>query len=103
MPTADFLSLVVEDVEDASRIAGLLRATESAAQCVSYGLNSISSLATLPTSSINFGLWGVSLVPAWLVIRQIGVTLEGRLEREARLAEQNAEDTDTKLSADALE
>ncbi|KAK0501789.1 MFS general substrate transporter [Armillaria luteobubalina] len=94
---------VVEDVEGASRVAGLLRATESAAQCVSYGLNSVSSLATLPTSSINFGLWGVSLVPAWLVIRQIGVNLEGRLEREARLAEQTAEDTDTKLSADALE
>lgn len=32
---------------------------------------------------LNFGLWGLSLVPAWLVIREIGVTLgDKKLKRE---------------------
>lgn len=32
---------------------------------------------------LNFGLWGLSLIPAWLVIREIGATLESKkLERE---------------------
>lgn len=32
---------------------------------------------------LNFGLWGVSLLPAWLVIKEIGVTLgDKKLGRE---------------------
>ena len=76
---------MVTEPEDVVRIAGLLRGTESAAQAVSYGLQSVESFGTVGGSALNFGLWGVSLLPAWLVIREIGVTLEGRVEREARL------------------
>lgn len=32
---------------------------------------------------LNFGLWGISLLPAWLVVSKIGVTLGDRkLARE---------------------
>lgn len=81
---------VVSEPEDIVRIASLLRGTESASQAVSYGVQSVESFGTVGGSALNFGLWGVSLLPAWLVIREIGVTLEGRVEREARLAADRA-------------
>lgn len=32
---------------------------------------------------LNFGLWGIAIVPAWFVIKEIGVTLGDRkLQRE---------------------
>ncbi|KIP03687.1 hypothetical protein PHLGIDRAFT_121349 [Phlebiopsis gigantea 11061_1 CR5-6] len=81
---------LVSEPEDIVRIASLLRGTESASQAVSYGVQSVESFGTVGGSALNFGLWGVSLLPAWLVIREIGVTLEGRVEREARLAADRA-------------
>lgn len=147
---------LVTSSADVVRIGGLLRATESAAQAVSYGLNSLktfqdigvffcppafhfivsqrpfilfslslfssflspfssrhflpfsltlsppsllpvshyfpSTVLTLPTrllfpppsspfeggSSLNFALWAVALLPAWLVIRKIGVEYYGK-------------------------
>ncbi|TFK90943.1 MFS general substrate transporter [Polyporus arcularius HHB13444] len=66
------------------RIAGLLRGTESAAQAVSYGLGSITSFATIGGSAINFGLWGIALVPAWFVVRDIGGRLGDRREERER-------------------
>lgn len=76
---------VVSEPQDVVRIAGLLRGTESAAQAVSYGLQSVQSFGTIGGSALNFGLWGLSLFPAWLVVREIGVTLEGRVEKEKRV------------------
>ena len=36
---------------------------------------------------INFGLWGISLLPAWLVVRKIGVSLgDTKVERERAAA-----------------
>lgn len=78
-------SSVVTEPQDVVRIAGLLRGTESAAQAVSYGLQSIQSFGTVGGSALNFGLWGFSLFPAWLIVREIGVTLEGRVAKEARV------------------
>ncbi|KAF9263330.1 DUF895 domain membrane protein [Marasmius fiardii PR-910] len=66
------------------RIAGLLRGTESAVQAVSYGLNSIGLFAQVGGAYLNFGLWAVSLVPAWLVIREIGVRGDGKVIRKAK-------------------
>ena len=31
------------------------------------------------TVYLNFGLWGLSLIPAWFVVKEIGVTI-GRLK-----------------------
>jgi hypothetical protein len=69
-----FLFFVVgnlaDNEEEVVRISALLRATESAAQAVSYGLNSIEILAAVGGTYINFGLWAAALLPAWLVIKE---------------------------------
>ncbi|KAL1622722.1 hypothetical protein SLS54_004741 [Diplodia seriata] len=74
------------------RIAGLLRATESAAQAVSdgqYGLNSIPIMAEVGGVYLNFGLWAVALLPGWLVVRQIGYGLGDRkVHREVNLVQE---------------
>jgi MFS family permease len=59
------------------RYSGLLRGTESAVQAVSYGLGSIAVMGEAGCTYINFGLWAVSLYPAWLVIRRIGEKANG--------------------------
>ncbi|KAI0729071.1 major facilitator superfamily domain-containing protein [Fomitopsis betulina] len=75
------------------RIAGLLRGTESAAQAISYGLNSLPLFAEVGGVYLNFGLWAISLFPAWLVIRQIGYTLGDRkINREAMAIEEKVDD-----------
>ncbi|CAK49032.1 uncharacterized protein An09g01110 [Aspergillus niger] len=66
------------DEEEVVRISGLLRGMESAVQAVSYGLSSVGIMASVGGTYLNFGLWGISLLPAWLVIRQFGVSLEDR-------------------------
>lgn len=41
-------------------------------------------MAQIGSVYLNFGLWGLSLFPAWLVIRKIGVTLgDKKFERES--------------------
>ncbi|KAI2629224.1 MFS general substrate transporter [Hypomontagnella submonticulosa] len=59
--------------QETIRLAALLRGTESAWQAVSYGLNAIPIIAAVGGPYINFGLWGASLIPAWLVIKNFGV------------------------------
>ncbi|KAK7536087.1 major facilitator superfamily domain-containing protein [Phyllosticta citribraziliensis] len=82
---------IAKDEAEVIRIAGLLRATESAAQAVSYGLDSIDIFGQVAGVYLNFGLWGISLFPAWLVIRQIGFGLGDRkVEREHGLASQDS-------------
>ncbi|KAF3033776.1 hypothetical protein E8E11_001346 [Didymella keratinophila] len=46
---------------------------KSAWQALSYGLNAIPIIATVGGTYINFGIWAVALVPAWPVIRTIGI------------------------------
>ncbi|GES61315.1 DUF895 domain membrane protein [Aspergillus terreus] len=69
---------IASDDEEVVRIAGLLRGTESAAQAVSYGVSSIPVMASVGNIYLNFGLWAVSLVPAWLVVRKFGVSMGDR-------------------------
>ena len=48
-----------------------------------YGLNSVPIFADVGGVYLNFGLWGLALVPGWLIVKEIGVTLGDRkLERE---------------------
>lgn len=60
---------LAENEEEVIRYAALLRGTESAWQAVSYGITSIKVFAEVGAIYWNFALWGVSLWPAWLVIR----------------------------------
>ncbi|CAG8122002.1 unnamed protein product [Penicillium salamii] len=75
---------LAEDQEEVVRIAGLLRGTESAAQCVSYGLSSVNIMAAVGSIYLNFGLWAIAILPAWLVVKQIGGAFgDKKIEREA--------------------
>lgn len=48
-----------------------------------YGLNSVPIIAQVGGVYLNFGLWAVALVPAWIVVKEIGVTLgDKKVERE---------------------
>ncbi|KAL1957862.1 hypothetical protein VTO42DRAFT_5427 [Malbranchea cinnamomea] len=79
------VSNIAETQEEVVRIAGLLRGTESAAQAVSYGLGSVPIMTSPGNIYLNFGLWGLALLPAWLVVRQIGVgSRDTKIERETR-------------------
>ncbi|EGP86870.1 unnamed protein product [Zymoseptoria tritici ST99CH_1A5] len=70
------------------RYAGLLRATESASQAVSYGLTSVKIMGEVGCVYLNFGMWAVAVIPAWFVIREIGVStgkiIDKRSEDEVR-------------------
>ncbi|KAI9172801.1 MFS transporter [Paramyrothecium foliicola] len=57
------------DEEEVVRYAAILRGTESAWQAVSYGLGSVKVIAEVGGVYMNFGLWAVSIIPAWLVLR----------------------------------
>ncbi|KIN01154.1 hypothetical protein OIDMADRAFT_54290 [Oidiodendron maius Zn] len=93
-----FLYFVVGELattnEEVVRIAGLLRGTESAVQAVSYGLNSIPIFADVGGVYLNFGLWALALLPGWLVVRGIGVTLGDRKVERERGTSGNNEMTD---------
>ncbi|KAL1407866.1 hypothetical protein Q8F55_007302 [Vanrija albida] len=82
-----FLYFIIKSIvsrhEDATRAAGLLRAVESAAQAVAYGTSSIESFAQLPSAALNFGLWGIAIIPASLVVSKIGVEYFGPQNDEA--------------------
>lgn len=87
---------IAESGEEMVRMAGLLRAVESASQAVSYGLASIDIFARQYGAVLNLAMvrsvlglwpmsqtdclhlqWAVSLLPAWLTLRRIGVDLDG--------------------------
>ncbi|KAJ9145400.1 MFS general substrate transporter [Pleurostoma richardsiae] len=63
---------IATDHAEIVRYAALLRGTESAWQAVSYGLTSITLFAEIGAVYFNFVLWGISLFPAWLVLRHFG-------------------------------
>jgi hypothetical protein len=97
---------LADDQEEVIRIAGLLRGTESAAQCVSvscslgpfllllrhpiltfdlqYGLSSVAVMAAVGSVYLNFALWAVAIPSAWYIISQIGLFGDKKLERETR-------------------
>jgi len=63
---------LAEDEPDVIRYAALLRGTESAWQALSYGLGSLVVFGEVGGIYMNFGLWAVSIYPAWLVLRGFG-------------------------------
>ena len=78
---------MAQDEADIIRYAALLRGTESAWQAVSYGLESIKIFAEVGGVYMNFALWAISIIPAWLVLRHFGAgedrsASDGSLEAE---------------------
>ncbi|KAK5992774.1 Notoamide biosynthesis cluster protein O' [Cladobotryum mycophilum] len=67
-----FVTHLAKDEGEVIRYAALLRGTESAWQAVSYGLCSLTVFAQAGGIYVNFGLWAIAILPAWLVMRDIG-------------------------------
>lgn len=88
------VGILADSEAEVVRIAGLLRAVQSASQAVSvsrhfcilmtttdaqqYGLNSVPIFAEVGGVYMNLGFYAVSLLPGWMVVRQIGCELGGR-------------------------
>lgn len=51
----------------------------------------MAAFGTVGASALNFGLWGVAVIPAWFVVKEVGVTFFGRGEFETRAAQDLAE------------
>ncbi|KAI6354320.1 hypothetical protein MCOR25_008674 [Pyricularia grisea] len=68
-----FIHNLSQDEPEIIRYAALLRGTESAWQALSYGLSSLTIFGEIGGVYMNFGLWAVSIYPAWLVLRHFGV------------------------------
>ncbi|GIJ88096.1 hypothetical protein Asppvi_007013 [Aspergillus pseudoviridinutans] len=84
---------LASDEEEVVRMASLLRGTESASQAVSYGLDSVKIMSSVGSTYLNFGLWAIALLPAWLVIKEIGVSLGDRkVERETRRIDSDSQE-----------
>ncbi|KAH6975168.1 major facilitator superfamily domain-containing protein [Ilyonectria sp. MPI-CAGE-AT-0026] len=66
---------------DIPRLTSYVRALESAGQCISSGISSTST-PLITALGINFGIWGVAVVPAYLVVRKIGVEYIGVVREE---------------------
>jgi MFS family permease len=65
---------ISESPQETIRLAALLRGTESAWQALSYGLNALPVFAAVGGTYFNFGIWAIAVLPAWLVVRQIGAS-----------------------------
>jgi hypothetical protein len=50
-----------------------------------YGLSSVNIMAAVGSVYLNFGLWAVAILPAWLIVKQIGVAFgDKKIDRETR-------------------
>jgi hypothetical protein len=65
---------LAQNEEEVVRYAAILRGTESAWQAISYGVESVEIIGRVGGVYLNFGLWAVAIVPAWLVIRHFGTS-----------------------------
>ncbi|KAL9938388.1 hypothetical protein V8E36_003011 [Tilletia maclaganii] len=65
-----------DDPSELIRLTSIVRGVESAGQALSYGINS-TGFRLDAVAGINMGLWGLCLLPAWVVIRKIGITADG--------------------------
>ena len=83
---------LAKDDADIIRYAALLRGTESAWQALSYGLESITIFAQVGGVYLNFGLWGLALLPAWLLLRDFGAD---RLADQERTEDLDVTDVQT--------
>ena len=59
-----------DDISELTRLAGILRGTESAAQAVAYGINAHKINPWIPIG-INVALLLVAVYPTWLVAKDL--------------------------------
>lgn len=72
-----------DDPTEVVRLASIVRGIESAGQCVSYGVNS-TGFRLDAVAGINMAQYAICIIPAWLVVRKIGILEDGTKIHEAR-------------------
>lgn len=77
---------LAESQEQIVRYAALLRGTESAWQAVSYGTESIGIMAQVGGVYLNFALWGLAIIPAWMVLRHFGTATTAQSDVDTETA-----------------
>lgn len=51
-----------------------------------YGLSSVNIMAAVGSVYLNFGLWAIAILPAWLIVKQVGVAFgDKKIDRETRV------------------
>ncbi|KPM38151.1 hypothetical protein AK830_g8414 [Neonectria ditissima] len=100
-----FLYFIIHNFADTQdeiiRYSALLRGTESAWQAVSYGLTSLPLFAEIGGVYFNFLLYGIAILPAWLVLRHFGT---GRVaEHETAVSHSFGSNNDVSHSGEETE
>ncbi|KAH7024774.1 major facilitator superfamily domain-containing protein [Microdochium trichocladiopsis] len=65
------ISWLAAEPKDAVRSMSVIRGVEAAGQAISSGISS-TTVPLLTAMGINFALWGVAVIPAYLVVRGVG-------------------------------
>lgn len=68
-------ALSPENSPELVRLASIVRGVESAGQALSYGVNA-TSWRLDAVAGLNFGFYGICLLPAWSVIRHVGLNID---------------------------
>ncbi|KAI1470551.1 MFS general substrate transporter [Daldinia caldariorum] len=83
------LSFLARDSKEIIRYVSVARAVESAGQCISSGISS-TSVPLISALGVCFALWGIAVIAAYFVVRQVGITHIGP-EKEAPNADESNE------------
>ncbi|KAI5862033.1 MFS general substrate transporter [Durotheca rogersii] len=76
------ISFLAKEPGETARYMSVARAAEAAGQCISSGISSTTT-PLITALGITFALWGIAIIPTYLVVRQVGVIHVGP-ERSAR-------------------
>ncbi|KAI1645955.1 MFS general substrate transporter [Daldinia loculata] len=66
------IGFLAREPKEIVRYMSIARAAESAGQCISSGISSTSS-PLISALGVSFALWGIAVIPAYFVVRQVGV------------------------------
>lgn len=66
------IGFMAKEPAEIVRYTSIARALEAAGQCIALGINSTSAplIASLGT---NLAIWGIAVIPAYLVVRKVGI------------------------------
>ncbi|KAK6215884.1 hypothetical protein LQW54_004064 [Pestalotiopsis sp. IQ-011] len=70
------ISFLAREPRETVRYMSLARGAEAAGQCISSGISSTSA-PLISALGVNFALWGLAVIPAWFVVRRIGLDYHG--------------------------
>lgn len=75
------------------RYTSVARALEAAEQCIASGISSTSA-PLIASLGVKFAIWDIAVIPAYLVVRQVGIVHVGINQKQPTTSE-----TERKLSS----